>query len=358
MLPFSDVGHAGRGVGRNSLPELVKKVRPAVVTVVAYNPAKAMPSLGSGFFVAPERIVSARHVLTAANRAEVRTATGVTLRVTGILAEDRPRDLVLMQIEKPSTATATLDVAAQQSEPGEKVFTIAAPLGFEGSVSAGVVSACRDVPDSGLLMQHTVQVSIGSSGGAILNYRGEVVAVQTGMMTEGKRTISAGQGLNFAVVARYVAALKPGKLRPLADAAADLPAEWLPPITANIGKLSLYSLTTSASGFAGVFRGGDPPPAARARHVVPPGPVPGEERHVGQGPAELPEGPFALRRFRPALSYLGASTTARASTRRPWPCCGGPSRPTTSSPTRTAAWPSPSTTWQSIRKRRPPPNGR
>jgi Tfp pilus assembly protein PilF len=236
---------ASTAVGRaeDSLPELVKKVQPAVVTVVSYNPAKAMPSLGTGFFVAADRIVTARHVIGVANRAELRTAAGATLRVLGILAEDRPRDLVLVQVTKPGGPVAILPIAARQPELGERLFTVASPLGLEFSVSAGVASAFRDVADSGTVVQHTVQISAGSSGGPLLNFRGEVVAIQTGMITEGKRTISAGQGLNFAVLSRYVTPLKAAKLRPLEQTAKDLPAEWVPPITANIDRVSLYPLT-------------------------------------------------------------------------------------------------------------------
>jgi tetratricopeptide (TPR) repeat protein len=71
-----------------------------------------------------------------------------------------------------------------------------------------------------------------------------VVAVQTAIMTEGKKTISAGQGLNFAADYRHVAGLKPGSLRPLAQCARDLPDDWVAPITEGIGKISLYPLTS------------------------------------------------------------------------------------------------------------------
>jgi tetratricopeptide (TPR) repeat protein len=242
LLPFVLLA-ATNACGEESLSAVVKKVKPATVTVAAFNPAKAMPTLGAGFFVAPDRIVSARHVVNAADRAEVRTAAGATFRVAGILAEDRPRDLVLLQIEKPPAPPAILELASGQPDAGERVFTIGTPLGFEWSVSDGVVSAYRDVPNAGTIMQHTAQITVGSSGGPVLDMRGQVVAVQTATMTEGKETISAGQGLNFAVVARHAAALKAGPLRPLAQCVGDLPEHWVPPITEGIGKVSLRPLT-------------------------------------------------------------------------------------------------------------------
>ncbi|MCX6878045.1 MAG: tetratricopeptide repeat-containing serine protease family protein [Verrucomicrobia bacterium] len=230
--------------GEESLPALVRMVQPAVVTVVSFDPDKGMPSLGVGFFVAPDRIVSARHAVAGADRVEVRTSLGGTLRITGILAEDRPRDLVLLQVDPAPAPPAVLEIARESPAVGERVFTIGTPLGFEWSVSEGIVSAYREVPDAGTVMQHTVPVSVGSSGGAILNLRGQVVAVQTAIMTEGKKTISAGQGLNFAAVYRQAADLQPGTLRPLAQCTHDLPADWVPPITGGIGKLSLRPLTS------------------------------------------------------------------------------------------------------------------
>lgn len=253
ILSSMAAASGGASPDAESLPALVKRVKPAVVTIVAYDPEKAMPSLGTGCFVAADRIVSARHVLAATDRAEIRTAAGGTFRVRGILAEDRKRDLVLIEVEKPPTPPTIVEMAPQPPEAGEKIFTIGTPLGFEWSVSEGVVSAYRDVPGCGMLMQHTTQITVGSSGGALFNLRGQVVGVQIAMMTEGKETISAGQGLNFAVALQHVAALKAGQLRTIAQCASDLPEHWLPPITKDIVKTSLYPLTSDNFSAAEAF---------------------------------------------------------------------------------------------------------
>ena len=202
--------------GEESLPELVKRVKPAVVTVVSFNPAKGMPSLGTGFFVAPDRIVSARHVLAAADRAEVRTAAGVTLRVAGILAEDRLRDLVLFQVDKPPTPPAILPLATDQPDAGERVFTLGTPLGLEWSVSTGVVAACRDVPDAARScstacrfrgQQRRRDPELPRPGGGRADRHAD--------RREGDDFRRAGP--QFCRGRRHAAALKAGNLRPLAQ---------------------------------------------------------------------------------------------------------------------------------------------
>jgi Tfp pilus assembly protein PilF len=92
-------------------------------------------------------------------------------------------------------------------------------------------------------MQHTVAVSVGSSGCPLLNDRGQVVAVQTGVITAGQRIVHAGQALNFAVSAKLVPKLQAEELRTLAQCREDVPPDWKPPITQGIDSISLHALT-------------------------------------------------------------------------------------------------------------------
>jgi Tfp pilus assembly protein PilF len=226
------------------LPALIKRATPAIVTVVVYDPDLALPSVGTGFLVAADRVVTARHVLAGADRAAVRTSTGRSIPIAGILAEQRSTDLVLVQLKRPVEGASVLAVAADVPEVGERLFTVSSPLGLEFSASDGIVSAYRDVPGAGVSMQHTVDVSAGSSGCPLLNERCEVVAVQTGVITIGEKLVHAGGGLNFAVSAKLIASLEPAAaLRTLAECAGDLPPDWVPPITRGIDSISLHPLT-------------------------------------------------------------------------------------------------------------------
>src|SRR5262245_53427553 len=76
MFIASIVANVGLARERNVLPILAKKLKPAVVAIITYYPNRTKPGLGSGFFIAPDQIVSARHNFTGGQWAEVRTADG------------------------------------------------------------------------------------------------------------------------------------------------------------------------------------------------------------------------------------------------------------------------------------------
>ena len=227
----------------DSLPTLIKRASLGIVTIVAYHPERAMPSVGTGFFVAPDEVVTARHVFARVDRAVVRTSGGKAVTVTGILAEERASDLVLIKLRAPVEGATPLRVAASAPEVGERLFTVSSPLGLEFSASDGIVSAYREVPGAGVSMQHTVPVSAGSSGCPLINRVGEVVAVQTGVITTGQKIVHAGQALNFAVSGKLIGTLKRRKFRTLAECYGDLPADWKPQITSGIDAISLHPLT-------------------------------------------------------------------------------------------------------------------
>jgi tetratricopeptide (TPR) repeat protein len=89
-------------------------------------------------------------------------------------------------------------------EEGERVFAIGNPLRLEGSVSDGIVSAVREVPDIGRIVQITVPVSHGNSGSPLFNMQGQVIGIVTVKVTN-------GQNINLALGAPRVAALSRGQ---------------------------------------------------------------------------------------------------------------------------------------------------
>ena len=239
---FAHARPPAAGAG-DSLPDLILRVKPAVVTLLAYAPSKAMPGIGTGFFVAPDRVVTARHILAGAERAEVRTTRGDTYRVRGLIAEDLPGDCALIAVDSQGADIRPLAIAAAPAEEGEAVFTISSPFGLEWSVSQGIVSAVREIPGAGRALQHTAPISPGSSGCPLLNLRGEVVGVQSSTITTSDRMVQAGQNLNFAVPADRIRGLRVGELRTLAAAAKEVPAAWKPPLATGVDLAGLRFLT-------------------------------------------------------------------------------------------------------------------
>jgi len=90
------------------------------------------------------------------------------------------------------------------------VVVIGGPLGLEKTAPDGIVSAVRDIPNFGKIIQITAPISPGSSGSPVINMKGEVVGVATFRVVE-------GQNLNFAIPGERVARLKSGEGEALAE---------------------------------------------------------------------------------------------------------------------------------------------
>jgi tetratricopeptide (TPR) repeat protein len=190
------------------LPELVRRVKPAVVSIITYDARGEMKMTGSGFFIRPGEVITNLHVIDGAHHAEIRTfdGKGKTYPVRGISGVDEEGDLALLNIEMPEARARTLELASVVPDEGEKIFVIGNPLRLEGSVSDGIVSAVREVPSLGKIIQITAPISPGNSGSPVFNMKGEVIGVVTIKVTN-------GQNISLALGAQRVNELKPGKLQ-------------------------------------------------------------------------------------------------------------------------------------------------
>src|SRR5687768_8454764 len=197
-----------------SLPALVKRVKPAVVAIATYDASGEALMTGSGFFLKPGQVVTNLHVVRGAARAEIKTldGKGKVFPVTGALAVDEEGDLALLNVDMPLERARTSELAPELPDEGETIFVIGNPLKLEGSVSDGIVSAVREVPNSYRIIQITAPISHGNSGSPVFNLRGQVLGVVTVKVTN-------GQNINLAIAAARVGELRAGALRPLADLA-------------------------------------------------------------------------------------------------------------------------------------------
>jgi len=197
-----------------TLPELVKRVKPTVVAITTYD-AKDEPLMtGSGFFLGPGQVVTNLHVVKGCTRAEIKTLDGKgrVYPINGTLAVDEEGDLALLSIEMPLERVRTIELAKTLPDEGEQVFVIGNPLKLEGSVSDGIVSAVREVPNVGRIIQITAPISHGNSGSPVFNLHGEVLGVVT-------LKVSNGQNINLAIGTSRLVDLKPNKLKPLSELA-------------------------------------------------------------------------------------------------------------------------------------------
>jgi len=93
-----------------------------------------------------------------------------------------------------------LSLSTTVPEVGERILVYGSPLGLEKTVSDGIISAIREVPGYGKLIQITAPISPGSSGSPVLNMKGEVIGIASFQMIE-------GQNLNFAIPSERIANL-------------------------------------------------------------------------------------------------------------------------------------------------------
>ena len=188
------------------LPELVRRIKPSAVAIETFDAKGATLSRGSGFFISNDRIITNRHVIEKSSRVEVHLIDGKKFAARGVLAIDGEGDLALLQVEVPPGSAAPLPLVSTSPQEGESIVVVGNPFGLEGSVSNGIVSAVREIPGYGKIIQITAPISPGSSGSPVVNMRGQVIGVATLQAAE-------GQSLNFAVPSQRITQLKIGELQ-------------------------------------------------------------------------------------------------------------------------------------------------
>ena len=192
------------------LPELVRRIKPSAVAIETFDSRGEKLSRGSGFFIENDRIVTNRHVIEGAHRAEVHSSTGVVFPVKGVLAVDAEGDIALLKIDLPNPPVRPLPLDKTSPQEGESVVVIGNPLGLEGSVTNGIVSAVRDIPTFGRIIQITAAISSGSSGSPVVNMQGQVIGIATLQVT-------GGQSVNFAIPSERISQLQVASVMSLSD---------------------------------------------------------------------------------------------------------------------------------------------
>jgi serine protease Do len=209
------------------IPDLIAEVHPAVVQILvsSYGPTADDPSTllnehlgtGSGVIVSSDGyIVTNNHVVAGARRVQVMLAPPRDIgaeqtsiikargEVIGaqVIATDMETDLAVIKVYRdnlPTLKFADIDQVRQ----GELVFAIGSPMGLGNSASMGIVSStARQIqPDDTMVyVQTDAAVNPGNSGGPLVNLRGEIVGINSFILTQS----GGAEGLSFAIPSHIV----------------------------------------------------------------------------------------------------------------------------------------------------------
>jgi len=188
---------------------IARALRPGVVHIRAWQvPAAGGPpvnlGLGSGAIVNRDGyIVTNEHVVRGATRLSVKLADGRELPGT-LVGADARLDLALVKVAAGGLPVVPLGESATL-EAGEPVMAIGSPFGLDQTVSVGIVSALErtlELEPGGRFIQTDARINPGSSGGPLINRRGQAIGINTVVFTHN----GGDTGIGFAIPAHVVEA--------------------------------------------------------------------------------------------------------------------------------------------------------
>lgn len=173
-----------------STSEVVLRVKKSLVLIVTKDSRGETVAEGSGFFISPSLVLTNLHVMKRASEASVKLLSeDVSYKVASVPEFTLTHDLCVLSVPDARGIPLVLD-SNDAVSVGDDILVGGNPEGLEASFSKGIVSAVRK--ERGGLIQIDAPISPGSSGGPVVNRRGEVIGVAEASLVE-------GQNLNFAV---------------------------------------------------------------------------------------------------------------------------------------------------------------
>jgi len=184
-----------------AVTSVVEQVSPSVVAINVRKSGEAArsdaESAGSGVIIAPDGfILTNSHVVENVSKVSVSLTDGRGMHAD-IIGTDPATDLAVIRVSAGNLPTAELG-DSDTLRVGQLAIAIGNPLGFQSTVSAGVISALgRSLRSrSGRLIENVIQTDValnpGNSGGPLVNSRGRVIGINTAM-------IFMAQGISFAI---------------------------------------------------------------------------------------------------------------------------------------------------------------
>lgn len=212
----------GAGDSSAAAVEAVKKVQPAVVTVINTQPAQRVfsffggsqvqqpTSSGSGVIISPQGyIVTNNHVIENSESLQVIYADGTKVPAK-LVGADQYADVAVIKVDGEVPAVATLG-NSDNVQIGETVIAIGSALGdFKNTVTSGVISAVGRSLDTGNgfslenMLQTDAAINHGNSGGPLVNLAGQVIGINTAIVRGSGLSGDVAEGLGFSIPSNTV----------------------------------------------------------------------------------------------------------------------------------------------------------
>ncbi|MFB6292172.1 MAG: S1C family serine protease [Candidatus Nanohaloarchaea archaeon] len=205
--PSREVVHVNES-SENVLPQLFEQVDESVVSVRAFGSTNAQ---GSGFVYSKAGyIVTNEHVVSGADRVEVRFESGQTVPAE-LVGKDVYTDLAVIKVDRKGLKPLELGNSTEV-RVGQTAVAIGNPFGLPGTMTEGIVSQKgRLLPVQGgfsipNVIQTDAAINPGNSGGPLMNIQGEVIGVNTAIETN----TGTFSGVGFAIPVNTVRRVVPG----------------------------------------------------------------------------------------------------------------------------------------------------
>jgi S1-C subfamily serine protease len=184
------------------IPQIVEKAQPSIVTVFAQRNSvrvgTSTQGVGSGVIYRADGIIlTNHHVVADADRVEIAFADGGRIDAR-VVATDPDTDLAVLRVDRKQLPAAQFEKALPQV--GSLAVALGSPLGFEKTVTAGIVSGLhRSIPGSASetrslvdLIQTDAAISPGNSGGAVVDADGRVLGISVAYVPPQQGAVAVG----------------------------------------------------------------------------------------------------------------------------------------------------------------------
>jgi len=157
----------------------IARLKNAVVIVTTYDSHGTPLLQGSGFFTDTDQVATNFHVIKNASRIRIEAFDRTTSTVSTILASDEKSDLALLRLDTSFPQSTVLSLKTTAPAEGDSITVISNPQGSQWKVTRGATGLLWEFHGLGERLQISAAISPGSSGGPVIDARGEVVGVAT-----------------------------------------------------------------------------------------------------------------------------------------------------------------------------------